>query len=76
MILREGMSPVAVGMVFLAAALAVNRILQSQLVGVSPYDLVTLTGAPVLLILVALLACQISARRAMQVEPVVALRHE
>jgi predicted permease len=77
MILREGMSPVAVGMMFgLAAAVAVNRILQSQLVGVSPYDLITLIGAPALLSLVALIACQIPARRAMQVEPVVALRHE
>ena len=77
MILREGMSPVAIGMLLgLAAAVAVNRVLQSQLVGVSPYDLVTLTGAPVLLIVIALVACQIPARRAVQVEPMVALRHE
>jgi predicted permease len=77
MILREGMSPVALGLLLgLAAAVAVNRILQSQLVGVSPYDLATLTGAPVLLIVIALVACHIPARRAMQVEPVVALRHE
>ena len=77
MVLREGMLPVAIGMIVgLAASLAVNRILQSQLVGVSPYDPVTMAGAPVVLIVVALLACQIPARRAMHVDPVVALRHE
>jgi ABC-type lipoprotein release transport system permease subunit len=60
----------------LAASLAVNRILQSQLVGVSPYDPMTMAGAPLVLIVVAQLACQIPARRAMHVDPVVALRHE
>jgi ABC-type lipoprotein release transport system permease subunit len=57
-------------------SLAVNRILQSQLVGVSPYDPVTLATAPAVLILVALLACQIPSRRAIRVDPAVALRHE
>ncbi len=77
MILREGMVPVAMGIIFgLAASFAVNRILQSQLVGVSPYDPITMTGAPVVLVVVALLASQIPARRAMQVDPVFALRHE
>jgi putative ABC transport system permease protein len=77
MILREGMAPVAIGIVVgLGAALASNRILQSQLVGVSPYDLATMGGAPIVLAIVALLACQMPARRAMRVDPVVALRHE
>jgi predicted permease len=77
MVLHEGMWPVAMGMLLgVTASLAVNRILQSQLVGVSPYDPVTLIGAPVVLIVVALLACQIPARRAMAVDPLVALRHE
>jgi putative ABC transport system permease protein len=76
LIFREGMGPVAMGLVLgLAASLAANRILQSQLVGVSPYDAVTMVGAPVVLIMVALLACQIPARRAMSVDPVVVLRH-
>jgi ABC-type lipoprotein release transport system permease subunit len=60
----------------LAASLAVNRVLQSQLVGVSPYDPATMAGAPVLLILIALLACYIPARRAMAVDPAFALRHD
>lgn len=77
LIFREGMRPAAMGLIVgLAVSLAVNRILQSQLVGVSPYDSVTLTTAPAVLILVALAACQIPARRAMHVDPVVALRHE
>jgi putative ABC transport system permease protein len=77
MILRDGLTPVAAGMLLgLAASLAVNRVLQSQLVGVSPYDPLTMGGAPVVLLVVALLACQIPARRAMNVDPVVALRQD
>ena len=77
MIFREGMKPVAIGtLVGLVAALAVNRVLQSQLVGVSPYDPVTMTSAPAILFIVAVLACQIPARRAMQVDPVLALRQD
>jgi putative ABC transport system permease protein len=77
MVFRDGMWPVVIGiLVGLAASLGMNRILQSQLVGVSPYDPVTMAGAPVILLLVALVACQIPARRAMNVEPTVALRHD
>ena len=77
MILRDGLTPVAAGMVLgLAASLAVNRVLQSQLVGVSPYDPLTMAAAPAVLLVVALVACQIPARRAMKVDPVVALRHD
>lgn len=77
MVFREGMMPVAIGTIAgLMAALAVNRILQSQLVGVSPDDPVTMTSAPVILFVVALLACQIPARRAMRVDPVLALRQD
>jgi hypothetical protein len=57
MILREGMLPVLFGMTFgLAAALAVNNILRSQLVGISPYDPVSMAGAAIGMILIALLA--------------------
>ena len=77
MILREGLTPVVIGIIAgLAGSLAVNRILQSQLVGISPYDPITMTGAPAILILVALLACEIPARRAMNIDPAIALRHD
>jgi putative ABC transport system permease protein len=77
MVLREGMWPVAAGVVLgLGASVAVNRMLQSQLVGVSPYDLATMASAPAVLIVVALLACEGPARRATHVDPAVALRHE
>lgn len=76
MVLREGMLPVAIGVILgLASSLAVNRVLQSQLVGISPNDPATMAGALGFLILVALLACQIPARRASNVDPAVALRY-
>lgn len=77
MVLRDGMLPVATGATLgLGASLGVNRILQSQLVGVPAYDPATMGVAVAVLIIMALLACQIPARRAMQVDPAVALRHD
>jgi ABC-type antimicrobial peptide transport system permease subunit len=77
MVLRDGLLPVVIGMCLgFFASLGVNRILQSQLIGVSPYDPVTMATAPLILILVALLACQLPARRAMNIDPVVALRND
>ena len=71
------MTPVVVGLVLgLAASLAVNRVLQSQLVGVSPYDALTLTLAPALLLAVALVGCLLPLRQAVRVDPVVALRND
>jgi ABC-type antimicrobial peptide transport system permease subunit len=77
LIFREGMRPVTLGLIVgLTVSLAVNRILQSQLVGVSPYDPLTLATTSAVLILAALLACQIPSRRALRVDPAVALRHD
>jgi putative ABC transport system permease protein len=77
LVFGDGMRPVALGLVVgLTTSLAANRVLQSQLVGVSPYDPVTLAAAPAVLILVALIACQIPSRRALRIEPAVALRDE
>jgi putative ABC transport system permease protein len=73
----EGMLPVAIGLTIgLAASFAVNRLLRSELVQVSPTDPITLAVASAVLILAAVLGCWIPARRAMRVDPAVALRHE
>lgn len=75
LVLRDGMRPVALGLAAgLAASLGVNRVLESQLVGVSTYDPATLAAAAVTLVLVALAGCYLPARRAMGVNPVIALR--
>ncbi len=60
----------------LAASLAIARILSNQLWGVSPHDPLALTSVVVLLLLVGFLACWVPARRAMRVDPLVALRYE
>jgi putative ABC transport system permease protein len=71
------MLPLAIGLTIgLAASFAVNRLLVSMLVKVSPSDPITLVAASATLILAGTLGCMIPARRAMSVDPVVALRHD
>jgi putative ABC transport system permease protein len=60
----------------LGGAWMFGRVLESLLFQVATTDLVTLVSAPVLLLAVALLACYVPARRAMRVDPMVALRYE
>lgn len=77
LILWQAMAPVTVGLLLgLAASLGVNRILQSQLVGVSPYDVLTLVLAPLILISVAVLATMVPVRQASQLDPATALHHD
>jgi putative ABC transport system permease protein len=77
LVFRDGMTPVALGIAGgLAASSASNRLLQSQLVGVSPFDPATIANALLLLIAVALMACGVPAGRAIRVNPAVALRQE
>jgi putative ABC transport system permease protein len=64
---------VAVG-IFLA--LGLTHLMSSQLFGISPHDPLTFAGVALILLLVALGACYLPARRAMGVDPMVALRHE
>jgi len=76
-VVRQGAVLAAIGLgIGAAGSLAVTRLLGSMLFEVKPGDPVTLIGVSLLLMLVALAACYIPARRASRVEPLVALRHE
>jgi putative ABC transport system permease protein len=76
-IVGEGLRFALLGVGFgLAAALALTRLMQSFLFGVSAYDPATFAGVAILLILVALAASFFPARRATRVDPMVALRYE
>jgi putative ABC transport system permease protein len=77
MIFRQGVLVVIPGTaVGVLAALAIARVVGGFLVGVNPSDPLTYVGVSVLLTFVALAASYIPARRAMKVQPIVALRHE
>jgi putative ABC transport system permease protein len=77
LIVRQGMRlVVAGGLVGLAGALALTRLLRSLLFDVSATDPLTFLVIPVLLGVVALLACWLPARRAAQVDPMTSLRCE
>ncbi len=72
-----GVETAAIGIVAgIAAALGLMRLMTSLLFGVSANDPVTLAAAAVILLLVAIAACYIPARRAIAVDPVVALHYE
>jgi putative ABC transport system permease protein len=77
MILRRGMSTTAAGMaVGLAIAFLLARLLQNLVFGVNAADAVTFTAIPLALLAASAAAIVIPARRAMSIDPIVALRYE
>lgn len=77
LVLREGMVTTALGIVVgIVAGLFLTRLMSGLLYGVTPGDWLTFTLVSVCLMLVAAAACAIPARRAAQVDPIIALRYE
>ncbi len=69
--------PVVIGLASgIAAALALGRLLRTQLYQISPHNPTLLFATAIVLVLVAMIACLLPARRATQVDPIQALRAE
>jgi putative ABC transport system permease protein len=77
MILGQGMAVIMIGVALgLAGAFGLMRLMKSLLFGVSETDPLTYAGITLVLVVVALAACYIPARRATKVDPLEALRYE
>jgi putative ABC transport system permease protein len=73
----QGMRPLILGMTFgLPAAFGIAHVLRSLLIGVSPADPLTFLLVALVLVIAGVLGCAIPARRALRVDPIVALRYE
>ena len=77
MVIRQGLKLAGVGVAIgLLGAFALSRLLTSMLFGVTTLDPLSYAGTVTLLLLMAAFACYVPARRAMSVDPIVALRYE
>jgi putative ABC transport system permease protein len=77
LVLGQALTLTLAGVVLgVAGGLAVTRTMRSLLFAIEPTDVVTFASVPLLLIAVAMLACYLPARRAMRVDPLIALRAE
>jgi len=77
LVFKQGLTLIVSGIVIgLVGAFLLSRLMESLLFGISATDPATFIVVSLLLVVVALLACYIPARRAMKVDPMVALRYE
>jgi predicted permease len=77
LVLKQGARVTAVGVVIgVVGSFLLTRAIRSLLFGLSSTDPLTFLGVAILLVLVALLACWVPARRAAKIDPMVALRYE
>jgi putative ABC transport system permease protein len=77
MVMRQGLSPVALGLsAGILAALFTSKLLQSLVFGISPLDPLTFIFVSLIILIVAATACYIPARRAIAIDAALALRHE
>jgi putative ABC transport system permease protein len=77
LVVRHGLFLTVIGLVVgLGISFGAAQLLSSLLYGIGPTDLTTFIGVALLMCVVAVLACYIPARRAMRVDPMVALRYE
>jgi|HubBroStandDraft_1064217.scaffolds.fasta_scaffold00010_105 predicted permease len=77
LVMKEGAKFALAGIAFgLAGAFTVTRLLSSQLYGVRPMDPLTYVSVAIVVAVVTLFACYVPARRAMNIDPMVALRND
>ena len=77
LVVRQGMTTTLIGLALgLVGAFSISRVLRGLLYGVSSTDPLTFVAVSIVLLIVALLACLVPARRATRVDPIIALRTE